>query len=397
MSEKRKDSKGRVLKTGESERKDGRYQYRFTDSYGKRHTIYATDLKTLREKENEVAHIQYQHLDYSAGQTSVLDLVQRLVVLKQNAAIHTQQNYQSVVNNLSKDVFGKMVINRVNKSDAQLWCVRQYESGKKYNTIAVAYSVLNQAFQMTHDDGAISKNPFGFKLSSVVKPSSTTRCSLTYEQEKCLLDFMKDHRRFYKYYDVCVVLLNTGLRISECCGLTQSDIDLNNKIIHVTKQLIVSNTNQYHIAPPKTNKGIRQVPLNQAACQSLQRMMEQSKRIKKQQEVDGYTGFILLTNQGRPKVAQHIERGLRDVVAEYNKLHPDDPLPRITPHVMRHTFCTRLVKSGMDLKVVQYIMGHSDINVTMNIYTHVNMDWVVNEMNRIFQPNNISDTIFDTK
>lgn len=97
MSEKRKDSKGRVLKTGESERKDGRYQYRFTDSYGKRHTIYATDLKTLREKENEVAHIQYQHLDYNAGQTSVLDLVQRLVVLKQNAAIHTQQNYQSVV------------------------------------------------------------------------------------------------------------------------------------------------------------------------------------------------------------------------------------------------------------------------------------------------------------
>ena len=139
------------------------------------------------------------------------------------------------------------------------------------------------------------------------------------------------------------------------------------------------------------------MPLNQAACQSLQRMMEQSKRIQKQQEVDGYTGFILLTNQGRPKVAQHIERGLRDVVVEYNKLHPDDPLPRITPHVMRHTFCTRLVKSGMDLKVVQYIMGHSDINVTMNIYTHVNMDWVVNEMNRIFQPHNISDTIFDTK
>ena len=69
--------------------------------------------------------------------------MKRLVVLKQNAAIHTQQNYQSVVNNMTKDSFGKMMINRVNKSDAQLWCVRQHETGKKYNTIAVAYSVLN--------------------------------------------------------------------------------------------------------------------------------------------------------------------------------------------------------------------------------------------------------------
>lgn len=398
MSSKRKDSKGRVLKTGESERQDGRYQYRFTDNNGKRHTVYANDLKALREKESELAYIEYQNLDYNAGKTNVVDLVERFLRLKQNAAIHTQQNYKSVVNNLIKDPFGKMLIGRVNKSDAQLWCVKQYETGKKYNTIAVAYSVLSQSFQMAHDDGAISKNPFSFKLSSVIKPTKITRCDISYEEEQRLLNFIKDHKRFYRYYDVCVVLLNTGLRINECCALTQDDIDLEGKMIHVTKQFVVSNTNQYHIVPPKTNKGIRNIPINQAAYQSLSRMIEQSKRIVTQQSVDGYTGFIILTDQGKPKVAQHIERGLRNAIDEYNKLYPENPLPKITPHVMRHTFCTRLVKSGVDLKVVQYLMGHSDINVTMNIYTHVNMDWVVNEVNRVFEPSPTQrrDTNFDT-
>lgn len=96
--------------------------------------------------------------------------------------------------------------------------------------------------------------------------------------------------------------------------------------------------------------------------------------------VDGMTGFIMLDKNGRPKVALHIENELRWAMKKYRKLHPDKPLPHITPHVFRHTFCTNYANAGMDIKNLQYLMGHSDAGVTLNVYTHASYSHAASQM-----------------
>lgn len=90
----------------------------------------------------------------------------------------------------------------------------------------------------------------------------------------------------------------------------------------------------------------------------------------------------ILTSGGNPTVAMHWEHYFNHICTSYNKLYREQ-LPNITPHVCRHTFCSNMAKSGMNPKTLQYLMGHSDIGVTLNTYTHVQYDDVETEMKRV--------------
>ena len=91
----------------------------------------------------------------------------------------------------------------------------------------------------------------------------------------------------------------------------------------------------------------------------------------------------MLDKNDSPKVALHIENEMRWAMKKYQKLHPDKPLPHITPHVFRHTFCTNMANAGMDIKTLQYVMGHSDVGVTLNVYTHASYDRAAEQMAKI--------------
>lgn len=99
--------------------------------------------------------------------------------------------------------------------------------------------------------------------------------------------------------------------------------------------------------------------------------------------VDGYSSFLLLDKNDRPNLALHIENEMRWAMKKYQKLHPDKPLPNITPHVFRHTFCTNMANAGMDIKNLQYVMGHSDAGVTLNAHTHAIYDRAAEQMAKI--------------
>ena len=116
---------------------------------------------------------------------------------------------------------------------------------------------------------------------------------------------------------------------------------------------------------------------------SLKRLIEQRKNPKKEWVIDGYSKFLLLDKNEKPKVALHIENEMRWARKKYKKLYPDNPLPHITPHVMRHTFCTNWAHAGMDVKSLQYLMGHSDASVTMNVYSHATYDHAADTMQRL--------------
>ena len=380
----RKDPKGRVLRDGESFRKsDKLYTFRYKNQAGKVKAIYDTDLKELRRREEEILSVINEGVDYSAGKLSVIGLVERYIGLKEGVRYNTKVGYNFVLNILKKEEFGYLSIGEIKPSDAQKWFVKLHKDGKGYSTLTSVRGVLKPAFQMAFEEDIIRRNPFNFVITKYVPNDSKRREALTDLEQKIWMDFIKNDKTYNKYYDEFVILLGTGMRVSEFCGLTMNDLDFTNRRINVDHQLVREKGGKYYIEKTKTECGRRSIPMTNAVYNSLKNIISKRPKRKKEINVDGYNGFILIDKNLQPKVALHIENECRWAMKKYNKNHPDKPLPKITPHVYRHTFCTNMVNAGMDAKVLQYIMGHSEIDVTMNIYTHMGYERASSHMLQI--------------
>ena len=378
----RKDSKGRVLRTGESQRKDGIYMYRYTDFNKRRVCIYAPTLKELREKEKEIQELINHGVNYAEGLITVTQLMERYRDIKQGVSNRTKLLYNSTINLLKKDKFGSMIIKNVKKSDVQQWVIRLYKSGKKYNTVKTTYSLVKAAFNIAYEEQIIQRNPCIFRLSMIIENNSKQRTGITNEEQQRLLKFLQNDTIYHRYYDIINILLETGLRISELCGLTFNDIDLKNRKIKVNHQLVL-NKSEYEINKPKSKSGIRDIPMTDSAYQSFKNVIKKRKQPKIEMMIQGYTGFLFITKVGTPMIGNYIQRGLTSAVNKYNKSHPDTPLPHITPHMLRHTFCTNLATKGMNVKNLQYLMGHADVSVTLEVYTHTSYDMAEQQMKNI--------------
>ncbi len=383
MSEKRKDHKGRILKTGESQRKDLIYQYRYTDIRGKRQTIYSSDLKSLREKEKEIQKQLDDGMDYAAGKITVIQLLERYISLKQGVRYNTKVGYRFVLDLIKKEDFGYRQIRDIKISDAQMWIMKLHNDGKGYSTITSVRGVVKPAFQIAYNEDIIRRNPFDFKLVDVVSNDSQKRIAMTEEQQKIWMNFIREDRTYCKYYDEFIVLLGTGMRVSEFCGLTKNDLDFEKRRIRVDHQLVRERGGRYYVEKTKTECGIRFIPMTDEVYQSMKNILANRPKLKTEMIVDGYSGFLLIDKNNHPKVALHIENEMRWAMKKYKKLHPDQPLPHITPHVFRHTFCTSMANAGIDIKTLQYLMGHSDVGVTLNVYTHASYDRAVEQMEKI--------------
>ena len=287
------------------------------------------------------------------------------------------------MNLVQKEDFGYRKISTVKVSDAKQWFAKLQKDGRGYSTITSVRGVVKPAFQMACDEDAVRKNPFIFKLTDVVVNDTVPRVALTEEQLAIWMNFIEGDNTYHKYYDEFVVLLETGMRVSEFCGLTRKDLDFKNRRICVDHQLVRERGGKYYVEETKTSSGCRFLPMTDAVYDSLKKMLERRPKVKTEPMVDGYSGFIMLDKNGNPKVALHIENEMRWAMKKYKKLHPDSPLPHITPHVCRHTYCSNMAKSGMNPKVLQYLMGHSDISVTLNTYTHLKLDDAREEVEKL--------------
>ena len=384
MAERRKDPKGRVLKDGESYRKsDNLYTFRYKDVRGKIKAIYSPNLKELREKEKEIQKQLDDGIDYAGGQITVIELVERYVSLKEGVRLNTKIGYDFVLNLLKKEDFGYRRIRDIKPSDAQKWFIKLHKDGRGYSTLTSVRGVLKPAFQMAFEEDVVRRNPFDFIITKYVPNDSKKRAALTKEQQELWMDFIRNDNTYKKYYDEFVVLLGTGMRVSEFCGLTFNDLDFKNRSINVDHQLVRDRHCNYYTEKTKTECGRRTIPMTDEVYKALQNILKNRPKLRTEMVVDGYSGFILIDQNNHPKVALHIEHECKWARNKYQKLHPDKPLPLITPHVFRHTFCTNMVNAGMDVKVLQYLMGHSEIDVTLNVYTHMTYDRAASQMIRL--------------
>jgi integrase len=396
MSEVRRDSKGRKLFNGESQRKDGKYEYKYQDARGKRKTVYSWKLTpsdrvpagkrddiSLREKEKQIQKDLYSNITPDGGDYTVLELVEKYVSQKTGVRHNTRANYNFVINVIKKEDFGQKRIDKIKPSDAKQWLIKMQQSdGRGYSSIHTIRGVVRPAFQMAVDDDLLVKNPFEFQLNTVVVNDSVTRESITQKQESDFLKFIKKDKHFSKYYDGIFILFNTGLRISEFVGLTIKNIDFDNNRIIVDHQLQRTRNMEYVIENTKTESGVRMVPMTPEVKEAFSRIISGRKKPKIEPMVDGYSGFLFLDKNDRPMVALHWEKYFQHIREKYNKTFKVQ-MPVVTPHVARHTFCSNMAKSGMNPKSLQYIMGHSEIGVTLNTYTHLGYDDAEAEMQKV--------------
>ena len=396
MSEKRRDNRGRILHNGEVQLSDGRYRFKYVDEVGKERFVYSWRLDhndpmpkdkrkclSIREMERQIQADLFDHIVSGGGNLTVLELVEKYISTKTGVRPTTVAGYGTVVNFLKKDPFGAKRIDTVKLSDAKCWLIKLQQKDKKsYSSIHSIRGVLNPAFRMAVDDDLIRKNPFGFELASVVVNDSVTREAITREEERKFLKFIQDDPHFSRYYEGIYILFKTGLRISEFCGLTVSDIDFENHAISIDHQLQKRARTGYYIEDTKTTCGERTLPMSADVEECFRKIIAKRNPPKIEPMVDGVTGFLYFDKDGSICYSLHWEHYFKHVLDKYNGIYKVQ-LPKITPHVCRHTYCSNMAKSGMNPKTLQYLMGHADIGVTLNTYTHVNFEDAKAEVARL--------------
>ena len=399
MSVKRRDNKNRVLRNGESQRADGRYAYVYVDANGKQKFIYSWKLEStdrlpqgkrdcvsLRDKIKALKRDMEDGIVPNGGELTVLQLVQKYTAQKTGVRLSTKSGYNYVIQILEKEQIGSKRIDRIKMSDAKEWFVKLQSDGKSYGTIHYIRGVVKPAFQMAVDDQLIRKNPFDFNLATIVSNNSKVREGITEEQEKAFLDFISSDKCFCRHYDAIYILFKTGLRISELAGLTVFDIDFENNKIRVDHQLLRRKEGHHMkmvIEKTKTDSGIRYIPMTEEVSECFKRIIEKHSKSSNGVVIDGLQNFLFLSKNGVAWDAVRWGAYFHDICTKYNDTHEEQL--KVTPHVCRHTFCSKMARSGMNPKTLQYIMGHSDISITLNTYTHLGYEDAKKEMERIYK------------
>lgn len=392
MSAPRTDHKKRKLRKGEGQRPNGLYFYRYRKPHvSKWSYVYASTLQDLRAKERAIEQAAEHNIPYKGCRLTVGELLDQYIGLKKALAEHSRRAYSTSINRIKETTLGKKSITSVKMSDAKKLFVDMYEQGYKYNTINIAKTVLYPAFQMAVDDELIWKNPFQFDLSKIIPKDESKRNALTPEQENAFLGYelrytwkstqrrgrtatLKAADDISSYYNQMIILLGTGMRVSELCGLTLDDIDFENNVIYINKQLCRSVNKLYYICPPKSSSGNRAIPMSQQVKTAFKTVLKKREGNECTITVDGYSNFIFLTPKLHPQVAYNLQEHMK-CLNRWIKKYEDPNFPRVTPHILRHTFCSRM-QNKMDLKCLQYIMGHAKADITLDVYSHVTIDEV---------------------
>ncbi len=398
---KRIDSKGHKLPDGFSQRPDGRYMARFTFR-GKRYTLYDMQLGELKRKvnqkkyelENGIAKKNYSNLTVDEWFKKWMDLYRT----KGNYKFSTLQTQSASYDYYVKQYIGNMKLSEVKQIHIVELYQALYNRGLMYNTICKASCVISAMFRDALANDLIDKNPAIGAMKSIRKTNKKEKRALTREEQERFLNFVKTDPYYERYYNFYVVAFNTGMRVGELCGLTWDNIDFENDIIHVTKTLMAREDRvngggqKIVLNAPKTKKSKRDIPMLPVVKEALESQKEVMQYITVQ-AIDGVNNFCFCSNQEshvlKPRTIHQmllrIVRNMNEREKEQAKAEEREPvlMQKFTPHEIRHTFTTRCFEAGMNTKVISEILGHSDLQMTMNVYTHVSQDMKAEEMSLI--------------
>ena len=411
MIEKRKDNKGRILRNGEVQRPDGKYMFRYTDSTGQRRAVYSWKLvstdrlkegqrgtQSLRDKEKSILKdLDDKIKTNDAEHTTVDDLFRQFMDIRKDLKESTRCCYGDIYSKHIKPVIGGRPISKIKPTEIQkLYQTMVSDGGVNPTTAQKAHSIIYQIFENAVMDNVIRTNPASNAFRNfrkTTKLSPAYREPLTIEQQAVFIDYIYASRQYSRLANLFTVLLGTGMRIGEALGLRWCDCDFEEGIIRVTHALMYKRGEdgncRYSISSPKTEAGNREIPMFDAVKDALLRERDKKSRNRKKFIVDGYTDFVFLNNNGQVYTQSFIYDAIQGITTSYNKEEYAKALeenrqprylPKISAHILRHTFCTRMCESDVNIKVLQDIMGHRNIRTTMETYAKAMKDKKVETM-----------------
>lgn len=399
MTERRKDSKGRVLKENETQRKDGSYQYRWRTSDGKRHSIYAPNLEVLREKELTILRDKSDGIRTDAQKVALNDVYDLWVQLKKGLKENTFQNYIYMYEQFVRNDLGTHKIAILKRSDIRRYYNRLIdEHGLKISTVDNIHTVLHQVLDIAVEDGYLRNNISDNALKELKQARNLfteKRKALTVQEQELFLDFLKKNPMYQHWYPIFALMVGTGLRVGEATGLTWNDIDFENNVINVNHTLVYFSCGDqkgchFAVNTPKTRTGERTVPIVGSVREAImqEKAYQDEAGIKCNIGIDGFTNFVFVNRFGNAQHQGTLNKALRRIIRDCNQEILDKEkecenmilLPKFSCHTLRHTFATRLCESGININVIKTVLGHADISTTLDIYADVTKDFKMAEM-----------------
>ena len=287
--------------------------------------------------------------------------------MKRGLKDNTFQNYKYMYDMYAAPDLGQMKIQTLKKSDVKSFYNRLVdERGLKINTV-----------DNIHIGGTHKK-------------------ALTVPEEDLFREFLKRRdSQYYHWYPIFTVLLGTGMRVGKATGLRWCDIDFDEGIIDVNQTLVYfsheTNGCYFNVHTPKTKAGERKIPMLASVREAFleEKRYQEQNNIRCTSNIDGYTDFIFVNRFGGVQHQGTLNKALRRMIRDCNdEILNKNPsaeilLPRFSCHSLRHTFTTRLVEAGVNIKVVQEVLGHKDVSTTLDIYTDVTKELAKREFDNM--------------
>lgn len=371
-----KSLKGKELGKGITQRKDGLYQARFVNRFGKRQTIYAKTYNDITKKLRDSQYEDEKQLNI-VNSNMTLDewYVVWLETCKMNCRDTTKRTYKIQYNRLREEL-GWRKLKDLNLVVIQKAFNHLKTDSSRRDCKAVLVDMLNRAVEadLLNKNAALSVN------TKIERKEAVEKRVLTTEEIKLLYQSSKGSQ----LYPFFVVALNTGMRIGEILGLTWDCVDFDNNMLRVEKTLchLSNNGNAiYEFHPPKSKAGKRNIPMSKQVKEVLQEQKAWHDGILTRfQPQAGFENLVFTSKANHPLNASNIRTAILYLVDRINEVNPAEKFERFTPHCLRHTFATNCIAKGMRPKTLQKLLGHNSLQMTMDLYCHVLDETLKEEM-----------------
>ena len=391
--------------TGESQLRSGCYVFRYTDDDGIRHQIsnwrllpadeapaHETNPECLRDTEARIkASVKrYRRTDPVRKELTLNDYWDKYLSMKCDIAENTLVGYIYLYNRHIRTDFGKRPVQSIKYADVKRFYIHLLRYGFHISTLSNVHNIIHPVLDLAMREGVIEKNPSDEVLGEMRKRKdwgSTHREALTLEQQEALVKYASESYRYrVELLPILTLFLGTGMRCGELLGLTWDDVDFNTNMISVNKTLhhhmALDGHQKFYITFPKTKGSVRDIPMLDDVRETLEELYKRRNDFNSadQVEIDGFTGFIFRDLSGKVYDNYRINRMLRRIREDYNEdetrlaeKEGREPLllPHFTCHNLRHTFCSRIIELGMNVKSVQITMGHAHAETTLRIYADI--------------------------